>query len=152
MTDVNPHTGEVAEAAPATVQTWMPTRDRAEELITQRPEDPAGVAMAMHQIEQLLLEIADFFLRVNNERYDAERAHSRRFHAALAQHAERHPVTVARALAAVDAEPEKREYDAKRALFHYCEDTQKALKQKHFGLMNVNKNLHSVMYQQGSRS
>jgi hypothetical protein len=145
-------TGEVRdEVVHATAETWRPLQARAESLVAERPEDPAAIAGLMYRIEQLLIEIANYLIVLNNERYDAERAHARRFNAALAHHGKSYQVSIARAMAVTDAEPEKAEHDAKRALFHYAEDTQKALSTKHYGLMNINKNLASVMFQQGAR-
>lgn len=130
-------------------QAWPEMRTRAEALVSERPDDPARVALVMHYCEGLLLEVADLLARINNDRYDAQRAYSSRRAAAIAKHGQHYAVTIARAIADQEAEPERRAWDAQRALFHHVEDVQTALKQKHFGLMNINKNMQSVMFERG---
>lgn len=132
-------------------ETWLGLRDRAEALVSERPDDPGRVANIMHEVEMLMLEIADYLNNLNHQRYTAGRAHSKRRNAALSVHGKSYGVTIARALADVDALPEQAAWDALRAAYHYAEDTQKALQTKHYGLMNVNKNMQSVMFERGRR-
>lgn len=129
---------------------WAGIRDRAEAMINERPDDPGRVDQAKHEVEVLLIEIADYLNVLNNDRYRKERAYSKRKNAAMAGYAKQgYQATIARAMAEVDAETEKAEWDALRAAYHYCEDTQKALQTKHYGLMNSNKNMQSVMFSRG---
>jgi hypothetical protein len=99
----------------------------------------------MRELEDLGFELADFMVTVNNERYDAEVAYSNRKSAALAKHGEKQrSVTVAKALAELDAEAEYREWLAKKSLYHHVEDIAKAISRKHFGLMNTNKGIQGM--------
>jgi hypothetical protein len=119
--------------------------------IAERPDDPAQVARVMHRLERMLLDVANLLKDVNLDRYEAELAFSRARNEGVAEFAERHQVTVAKALADVRAEPFKRAWDAQCALFRHVSDVQRALQSKHFGLMNLNRNLASAMFEAGRR-
>lgn len=137
-----PGTGEVL---PIT-EGWTQLRARAERMREYKPETPAEVDRLMRAIEDLSFELADFLVAVNNERYDAEIAYSKRKNAALAKHGEvQRSVTVAKALAESDAEAEYRDWLAKKAIYHHVEDISKALSTKHYGLMNTNKGIQAQL-------
>ncbi|MFC7431014.1 MULTISPECIES: hypothetical protein [unclassified Agrococcus] len=129
---------------------WPSLRERAGLVHAQSPEDPAGVADLLGEIELMLLEIADVLREINDQRYAAERAHSKAYNLALADYAAAHPVTVARSMAKTSTLEEKKAHDDLRALFHHAEDTQTALKTKHIGLLGINKNM-TPLIQSGFR-
>ena len=138
-------TGEIRTAA----QAWPELRDRAEQVREFRPDTPLEVDRLMRQIEDLGFVLADFMLTVNEERYAAELAYSKRLAAGLAKYGStERSVTVAKALAEQDAAPEHAEWLAKKAIYHHVEDIQKALARKHYGLMNTNKGIQHML---GSR-
>lgn len=140
-----PGTGEVVEVRPVSEE-WAHLRARAERLRGLRVETPPEIDGALRQIEQLGFEIADLLLRANQERYDAEVAHSKRKSAALAKHGRTERlVAVARALAEQDAETEFADWLAKKAICHHIEDIKDALARKHFGLMNTNKGIQGMV-------
>ncbi|MDR0593723.1 MAG: hypothetical protein LBG60_10810 [Bifidobacteriaceae bacterium] len=133
-------------------QAWPLLRMAVERAMDERPEDPAGVAIVMRRVEGLLLDIADLLARLNAARYDAEVTYTSVRNQAMAKAAgEGHSVTIARALGEEKAVPERRAWDAQRVLFHYAEDTQRALAAKHYGLMNTQRSLSSVLYEAGRR-
>lgn len=124
---------------------WPRLRARAERLRGLRVETPPEIDSALRQLEQLGFDIADLLLRANQDRYDAEVAHSKRKNAALAKHGrEQRIVTVARALAEQEAETEFAEWLAKKAICHHITDIKDALKAKHYGLMNTNKGIQGM--------
>lgn len=136
---------------PAAVErAWPSLRERAALIHAQAPEDPAGIADLLGEIELMLLELADTLRAINDQRYAAERAYSKAYNLALADYAAAHPVTVARAMAKTSTLDEKKVHDDMRALFHHVEDTQTALKTKHIGLLGINKNM-TPLIQSGFR-
>ena len=141
MTWTDPATGEVVPVPKA----WQGFRARAEALRDDKPETPHEVDVLMRQIEDLGFALADFALAVNNDRYAAELAYSKRKNAALAKHGRTaSSVTVAKALAEADAETEFQALLAAKAIYHHVEDIKNALTRKHFGLMNTNKGIQGM--------
>ncbi|MEV4737148.1 MULTISPECIES: hypothetical protein [unclassified Microbacterium] len=139
-----PQTGEVVEVRPVS-EDWPRLRARAERMRDLPVETPAEIDAALRQIEMLGFELADLLLHANEERYDAEVTHSRRKNAALSKHGrEQKSVTVARALAELDAESELADWLAKKAVCHHIESIVAALKAKHYGLMNTNKGIQGM--------
>lgn len=144
MTDptLDPETGEVRPAA----EVWPELRARAEVIRDEHPDTPAEVDRLLRQIEDLSFELADFLVVVTNERYDAEVAYSKRYEAGVAKHGQvQRSVTVAKALAELDAATEKAEWYAKKAIHHHVEGISRALGRKHFGLMNTNKGIQAML-------
>jgi hypothetical protein len=138
---------------PAAVQrAWAPLVARAREVWHQRPEDPAGIAELLQQMEMLMLEISDVEEQVNQQRYAAEVEHSKAFSVALADFwAKGRPVSVARAMATTASLEEKRVHNEMRALWHHVDRVAKALASKHVGYMARNKNLEPLVRSWGRR-
>jgi hypothetical protein len=124
---------------------WEQLRARAEHLRPQRPETPLEVDHLLRDIEDVGFAIADFLRQVNDARYEAEVEYSRVFNAALAKHGAQIPkVTVARALAKVDASDAHADLLHTKAVYHHAEGVHGALGRKHFGLMNTNKGIQGM--------
>lgn len=145
---IDPQTGVIRPTA----EVWPELRARAEQLREDTPDTPAEVDRLMRRIEDLSFELADFLVIVNGERYDAEIAHSKRYQAGVAKHGRvERSVTVAKALAEIDAETEYATLLAKKAIYHHVEDISRALGRKHYGLMNTNKGIQAMLGSHGRR-
>jgi hypothetical protein len=117
---------------------------RSGELINFVPSNPVEMEFIIKELSDLLEQMPAKMLELNEARYDAERAWSRRKNTALAQHAKNNSVTVARALAEVESLVEREAADNAKAAWHYADDTMKALTSKLYGLLNVNKGIQAA--------
>ncbi|PMC04136.1 hypothetical protein CJ226_09010 [Microbacterium sp. UMB0228] len=124
---------------------WEQLRDQAEMLRPRRPETPLELDALLRDLEDMGFAIADFLRAVNDARYDAEVAYSNAQNAALARHSETaRSVTLARAMAELDASDAHAALLHTKAVFHHAEDINRALGRKHFGLMNTNKGIQGM--------
>ena len=124
---------------------WEQLRERAEMLRPRRPETPLELDALLRDLEDMGFAIADFLRAVNDARYDAEVAYSNAQNAALARHSETaRSVTLARAMAEMDASDAHAALLHTKAVFHHAEDINRALGRKHFGLMNTNKGIQGM--------
>lgn len=145
-------TGEIEVPDLDTTTVWPRLHSRAETLLLTNPGDPVGVAGLMYDLNLLILEVAELALVANSDRYAAETTYKRVFNTALDKHAATVSlVAFAKAKAELDALEAKEAWDYQRALYHHIEDVQKALQTKHFGLMNINKNIQSALFDGGRR-
>ncbi|MCB8043676.1 hypothetical protein ABTZ44_07505 [Microbacterium oxydans] len=124
---------------------WEQLREQAEMLRPRRPETPLELDALLRDLEDMGFAIADFLREVNDARYDAEVAYSNAQNAALARHSETaRSVTLARAMAEMDASDAHAALLHTKAVFHHAEDINRALGRKHFGLMNTNKGIQGM--------
>lgn len=124
---------------------WEQLREQAEMLRPRRPETPLELDALLRDLEDMGFAIADFLRAVNDARYDAEVAYSNAQNAALARHSETaRSVTLARAMAEMDASDAHAALLHTKAVFHHAEDINRALGRKHFGLMNTNKGIQGM--------
>lgn len=124
---------------------WEQLREQAEMLRPRRPETPLELDALLRDLEDMGFAIADFLRAVNDARYDAEVAYSNAQNAALARHSETaRSVTLARAMAELDASDAHAALLHTKAVFHHAEDINRALGRKHFGLMNTNKGIQGM--------
>lgn len=124
---------------------WEQLREQAEMLRPRRPETPLELDALLRDLEDMGFAVADFLRAVNDARYDAEVAYSNAQNAALARHSETaRSVTLARAMAEMDASDAHAALLHTKAVFHHAEDINRALGRKHFGLMNTNKGIQGM--------
>lgn len=124
---------------------WEQLREQAEMLRPRRPETPLELDALLRDLEDMGFAIADFLRAVNDARYDAEVAYSNAQNAALARHSETaRSVTLARAMAEMDASDAHAALLHTKAVFHHAEDINRSLGRKHFGLMNTNKGIQGM--------
>lgn len=124
---------------------WEQLREQAEMLRPRRPETPLELDALLRDLEDMGFAIADFLRAVNDARYDAEVAYSNAQNAGLARHSETaRSVTLARAMAEMDASDAHAALLHTKAVFHHAEDINRALGRKHFGLMNTNKGIQGM--------
>lgn len=124
---------------------WEQLREQAELIRPRRPETPLELDALLRDLEDMGFAIADFLRAVNDARYDAEVAYSNAQNAALARHSETaRSVTLARAMAEMDASDAHAALLHTKAVFHHAEDINRALGRKHFGLMNTNKGIQGM--------
>jgi len=124
---------------------------RGGELIHFVPANPAEMEYLITELTNLIEQMPEKMLELNNARYDAERAWSRRRNTALAQHSKNNPVTVARALADVEALVEMEAVHNAKAAWHYADDTLKALTSKLYANLNINKGVQAAYNGYGAR-
>jgi hypothetical protein len=124
---------------------------RGGELIKFAPANPVEMEYLITELTNLVEQMPAKMLELNETRYAAERAWSRRRNTALAQHGKNQPVTIARALADVEALTEREEADNAKAAWHYADDTLKALTSKLYSLLNINKGVQAAYNGYGSR-
>lgn len=124
---------------------------RGGELISFVPANPVEMEYMITELTSLVEQMPGKLLELNEVRYAAERAWSRRRNTALAQHAKNNSVTVARALAEVEALVEREAADNAKAAWHYGDDTLKALTSKLYGMLNVNKGVQAAYNGYGGR-
>lgn len=124
---------------------------RGGELIHFVPANPAEMEYLITELTSLIEQMPGKLLELNEKRYEAERAWSRRRNTALAQHAKNQPVTVARALADVEALPEMESVHNAKAAWHYADDTLKALTSKLYANLNINKGVQAAYNGYGGR-
>lgn len=124
---------------------------RGGEIIHFVPANPAEMEFLITELTTLLEQMPTKMLELNEARYEAERAWSRRKNTSLAQHGKTNPITVARALAEVEALPERETADNAKAAWHYADDTMKALTSKLYGMLNVNKGVQAAYAGYGQR-
>jgi hypothetical protein len=117
---------------------------RGGELISYQPSNPVEMEFIIRELTDLIEQMPAKLLELNEARYDAERAWSRRFNVALAAHCKSMQVTPARALATVEALTEREAADNGKAAWHYADDSLKALTSKLYGLLNVNKGIQAA--------
>ncbi len=124
---------------------WEQLREQAEMLRPRRPETPLELDALLRDLEDMGFAIADFLRAVNDARYEAEVAYSNAQNAALARYSETaRSVTLARAMAEIDASDAHAALLHTKAVFHHAEDINRALGRKHFGLMNTNKGIQGM--------
>lgn len=96
----------------------------------------------------MLETMPDVLLEINQRRYAAERAYAHKKATRLKEHSDAGAmVTVARAMAELDAADELEAWHQTKAEFHYIEDTERALRTQIMSMLNINK---SVAAQYGS--
>lgn len=135
MTAVNPTTGEVVAASGFSIE-------RADELRNFQPTSPVEMEFFIREANGLLEQMPDAMLEINQRRYDAERAYSRRKNEQLAFYGRQGmAATFARAQAEVDAQPELEQWHAEKAAYHYAEDTERALRTKVMSMLNINRSI-----------
>lgn len=127
-------TGEIREAVFAV--------KRADELREAHPTNPVEMEFFIREANGLLEKMPDVLLDINERRYTAERAYSRRRNEQLAFYGRQGmAATFARAQAEVDAQPELEKWHAAKAEYHYAEDTEKALRTKVMSMLNINRSI-----------
>ncbi|MGI6878792.1 hypothetical protein [Microbacterium sp. gxy059] len=132
---VDPSTGEVGGEGGFSVQ-------RADELRGFQPTNPVEIEFFIREANGLLEKMPDVLLEINERRYDAERAYSRRKNAQLAFYGRQGvAATFARAQAEVDAQSELEKWHAAKAEYHYAEDTERALRTKVMSMLNINRSI-----------
>jgi hypothetical protein len=114
------------------------------ELISFQPTNPVEMEYLITELSGLIEQMPGKLLELNDVRYEAERAWSRRRNTALAQHAKNNSVTVARALAEVESLTEMEALHNSKAACHYAEDTLKALTSKLYSMLNINKGVQAA--------
>ena len=124
---------------------------RSGELISFIPANPVEMEFMITELTSLIEQMPGKMLELNKIRYNAERAWSRRRNTALAQHAKNNSVTVARALADVEALTEMEAVHNSKAAWHYADDTLKALTSKLYANLNINKGVQAAYNGYGSR-
>lgn len=124
---------------------------RSGELIHFTPANPVEMEYLITELTALIEQMPAKLLELNEARYEAERAWSRRRNTALAQHAKNNSVTVARALADVEALTEMEAVHNAKAAWHYAEDTSKALTSKLYANLNINKGVQAAYNGYGGR-
>lgn len=142
LTPTEPRT--VVSPAGAAGGTAVDVLTRGGELIHFVPANPAEMEYLITELTSLVEQMPGKMLELNEARYAAERAWSRRKNTALAQHGKNNPVTIARALAEVEALVEREAADNAKAAWHYADDTMKALTSKLYGMLNVNKGVQAA--------
>ena len=116
--------------------------ETAQQMVNFQPLNPVQAEQLITEANKLLEQMPDVLLEINERRYEAERAWSKAKNTAMVKHhANKMPVSIARAQAEVDAQPEREVFDRARAEFHYAEDTAKALTTKIYSLLNLNKSV-----------
>ena len=123
---------------------------RSGELISFVPANPVEMEYLITQLTELVEQMPGTLLELNETRYTAERAWSRRRNTALAMHSKNMTVTAARALAEVEAMPELEALHASKAAWHYADDTASALRSKLFALLNINRGVQAAYNAYGS--
>jgi myo-inositol-1-phosphate synthase len=121
------------------------------ELIHFVPANPVEMEYLITELSSLIEQMPGKLLELNEVRYAAERAYSRRKNTAMAQHAKNNSVTVARALAEVEALVELEELHNAKAAWHYADDTLKALTSKLYAQLNINKGVQAAYHSGGGR-
>lgn len=135
-------TFESPAAAPGAAAVDVLTRGG--EIIHFKPANPVEMEYLITELSALIEQMPAKMLELNEVRYAAERAWSRRRQTSLAQHAKNNPVTVARALADVEALPEMEAVHNAKAAWHYADDTLKALTSKLYANLNINKGVQAA--------
>jgi hypothetical protein len=112
------------------------------------PTNPVEMEFFIREANALLEQLPSVLLEINERRYAAERAHSRRKNEQMAFYGRQGmAVTFARAQAESDAMPELEVWHGTKAEYHYAEDTERALRTKIYSMLNINK---AVVAQYGS--
>lgn len=124
---------------------------RSGELIHFVPANPVEMEYLITELTALIEQMPAKMLELNDARYAAERAWSRRRNTSLAQHAKTLSVTAARALADVEALPETEAVHNAKAAWHYADDTLKALTSKLMANLNINKGVQAAYNGYGAR-
>jgi hypothetical protein len=127
-----------------TTPTEVDVITRSGQVISYEPSNPVEMEFTIRELTELLEQMPKTLMELNQKRYEMERAWSRRRNTALAQHAKNNSITVARALADVEALVEREEADNAKAAWHYADDSMKALTSKLYGLLNVNKGIQAA--------
>jgi len=148
FTDENP---TVTSPAGAEGGTTVDVLTRGGELIHFVPANPAEMEYLITELTTLIEQMPAKMLELNERRYECERAWSRRRNTALAQHAKNNTVTVARALADVEALTEMEDLHNAKAAWHYADDTLKALTSKLYANLNINKGVQAAYNGYGVR-
>ena len=134
-----------------TPQTAVDIIAKGGELIHFVPANPVEMEYLITELSALLEQMPGKLLELNEVRYAAERAYSRRKNTAMAQHAKNNSVTVARALAEVEALVELEQLHNAKAAWHYADDTLKALTAKLYANLNINKGVQAAYASYGGR-
>ena len=124
---------------------------RSGELISFVPANPVEMEFMITELTTLVEQMPGKLLELNEARYTAERAWSRRRNTSLAMHSKNMPVTAARALAEVEAMPELEALHNAKAAWHYADDTLKALTSKLNANLNINKGVQAAYNGYGAR-
>jgi hypothetical protein len=129
---VDQNTGEVQEKGFAI--------KRGAELLTFEPTNPAEMERFIREAVGLLEEMPDVMLEINDRRYAAERAYSRKKNEHLAGYGKSGvPATFARAQAEVDSLAELETWHNTKAEYHFAEKTEQALRTKVYSMLNINR-------------
>jgi len=151
MTHFTEENTTVTSPAGAEGGTSVDVLTRGGELIHFVPANPAEMEYLITELTTLIEQMPAKMLELNEIRYAAERAWSRRRETSLAAHAASMSVTRARALANVEAMPELEAWHDAKAAWHYADDTLKALTSKLYGMLNVNKGVQAAYNGYGGR-
>jgi len=117
---------------------------RGGELIQFVPANPVEMEYLITELTTLVEQMPGKLLELNEIRYEAERAWSRRRNTSLAMHSKSMPITAARALAEVESMPELEALHNAKAAWHYADDTLKALTTKLYANLNINKGVQAA--------
>ncbi len=117
---------------------------RSGEMIQFVPANPVEMEYLITELTTLVEQMPGKLLELNEIRYDAERAWSRRRNTSLAMHSKSMPITAARALAEVESMPELEALHNAKAAWHYADDTLKALTTKLYANLNINKGVQAA--------
>ena len=117
---------------------------RSGELIQFVPANPVEMEYLITELTTLVGQMPGKLLELNEIRYEAERAWSRRRNTSLAMHSKSMPITAARALAEVESMPELEALHNAKAAWHYADDTLKALTTKLYANLNINKGVQAA--------
>lgn len=119
-------------------------RAKTGELVQFRPTNPVEMEFIIRELTDFIEEMPSKLEALNQVRYEAERAWSRRRNTALAAHSKNMSVTAARALAEVEALTELEALHNAKAAWHYADDSMRALTTKLYGLLNINKGVQAA--------
>lgn len=142
---------EASSPAAAPAGNAVDIMTRSGELISFVPANPVEMEFLITELTTLIEQMPGRLLELNEARYEAERAWSRRRNTSLAMHSKSMPVTAARALAEVEAMPELEALHNAKAAWHYADDTLKALTSKLYANLNINKGVQAAYNGYGAR-
>lgn len=129
---VDQGTGEVQEKGFAV--------KRGADLLAFEPTNPAEMERFIREANGLLEEMPDLLLEINDRRYAAERAYSRKKNTRLAGYGRSGvPATFARAQAEADALEELETWHNTKAEYHHAEATERSLRTKVYSMLNINR-------------
>lgn len=131
----NPNTGEVMTTEQAQFALKVGTQ-----LLDYRPTSPAEMEYFIRETVGVMEKLPDVMLEINQRRYEAERAYSRKKQSRKAHYGRNNvQATFATAMADVDAQDELEVWHNVKAEYHYAEVTERSLRTKLNAMLNINK-------------